>query len=95
MKTKVVYLVDEMCAYMTKESAFKSICANDDYTTCTQSINTPDGIEEIKVNEKNFYTGIPIYVHIKAHKENYGGFDVDVEEMDIEYTIHEVKLYCK
>ena len=95
MKTKVIYLVDKRCANMKKESAFKSICANDEYTTCTQSINTPDGIEEIKVNEKNFYTSIPIYVHIKAHKENYGGFDVDVEEMDIEYTIHEVELFCK
>ena len=95
MKTKVIYLVDEMCAYMTKESAFKSICPYEGYTTCTQSINTLHGVEEIEVNEKNFYTDIPIYVHIKAHKENYGGFDVDVEEMDIEYTIHEVKLYCK
>ena len=95
MKTKVIYLVDKRCAYMKKESAFKSICANDEYTTCTQSINTHDGIEEIEVNEKNFYTDIPIYVHIKAHKENYCGFDVDVEEMDMEYTIREVKLYCK
>lgn len=95
MKTKVIYLVDKLWAYTTKESAFKSICANDKYITCTQSINTFDGVEEIKVNEKNFYTDIPIYIHIKAHKENYCGFDVDVEEMDVEYTIREVTLFCK
>lgn len=96
MKNQNVYI--KLCGktiisvYDSKEKAFNSLPQQDEFTEVTQSINTNDGGETIIPTEECFYLGVPICVHVKAHRVDVLSFSVYVQEETTIYEIEEFKV---
>lgn len=98
---KIVYITSiegtNLGVYTTKEKAFERIGAFEDsewwrHAKITQTVNTQDGQEEQDVDKTNYHLGIPIHVHVDAHREDLGDFVIDYEDEDAEYLVESFEL---
>jgi len=96
MNNQNVYIVicgkTIISVFDSKEKAFYELPHKDEFTEVTQTIRTNDGEEEITPTEGTFYLGVPIYVHVIEHTEDFFGLPVNCPEDTTIYEIKEFKV---